>query len=247
MRSKKDYVLYHIDTIRDMVSNNVPKVQIAKELNLKVDTLSRYLKEFGIKYCGNQGRKGFSFPERKTSINKYLNNEVIVSNSTLRKRLIEEGLKDNKCECCGLSIWMDKPIPLELHHKDGNHYNNNLTNLAILCSNCHMQAHNYSNISLNKDFSLKKRKPITRMFNKIRNSKELHKCEYCGKDTSIKNKFCSNECYRLSRRCNIPDVASLISKFKELKSFVSVSKFYGVSDNAVRKWCKNYNILHIVK
>jgi 5-methylcytosine-specific restriction endonuclease McrA len=67
------------------------------------------------------------------------------NNSTKRKRLIEDGYKEEKCECCGLSEWMGKPIPLELHHKDFNHYNNSIENLEILCSNCHMQKHNYCN------------------------------------------------------------------------------------------------------
>lgn len=62
-----------------------------------------------------------------------------------KKLLIERGIKENKCECCGLSEWIGKPIPLELHHKDFNHYNNSLDNLQVLCANCHMQAHNYCN------------------------------------------------------------------------------------------------------
>ena len=65
--------------------------------------------------------------------------------STKRRKLIEEGIKEEKCEICGFSEWMGKPIPLELHHKDFNHYNNSLDNLQILCANCHMQAHNYCN------------------------------------------------------------------------------------------------------
>lgn len=28
-------------------------------------------------------------------------------------------------------------LPLELHHKDCNHFNNTLDNLQILCPNCH--------------------------------------------------------------------------------------------------------------
>lgn len=52
-----------------------------------------------------------------------------VTNSAKRKRLIEEGIKEAKCEICNLSEWMGKPIPLELHHIDFNHYNNNLDNL----------------------------------------------------------------------------------------------------------------------
>ena len=33
-----------------------------------------------------------------------------------------------------------------------------------------------------------------------------------------------------------------INKFKELKSFVAVGKFYNVSDTTIRKWCKKYEI-----
>lgn len=59
-------------------------------------------------------------------------------------------LKGGVCTSCGLSEWMGKPIPLELHHKDFNHYNNSLDNLQILCANCHMQAHDYCNYKKNK-------------------------------------------------------------------------------------------------
>jgi predicted hotdog family 3-hydroxylacyl-ACP dehydratase len=38
----------------------------------------------------------------------------------------------------------NQPIPLELHHIDGNHHNNSLSNLQILCPNCHAQQSNNS-------------------------------------------------------------------------------------------------------
>ena len=34
-------------------------------------------------------------------------------------------------------------IPLEVHHKDGNHENNLEENLQLLCPNCHAQTENY--------------------------------------------------------------------------------------------------------
>ena len=46
-------------------------------------------------------------------------------------------LRGRKCECCGIENWLDKPINLEIHHKDGNRLNNNLNNLQLLCPNCH--------------------------------------------------------------------------------------------------------------
>ena len=70
--------------------------------------------------------KGKKSPSRKSAEEFILGNS---GNSAKRKRLIEDGLKEAKCERCGLSEWMGLPIPLELHHIDFNHYNNNLDNL----------------------------------------------------------------------------------------------------------------------
>ena len=62
----------------------------------------------------------------------------------LKKRLFEEGLKEYKCECCGISKWNDKYITLQLHHINGIHNDNRLSNLQILCPNCHSQIDNFS-------------------------------------------------------------------------------------------------------
>ena len=51
--------------------------------------------------------------------------DVLVENSTwtstyhLKERLFKERLKEKKCECCGRSEWLGKPIALELHHING--------------------------------------------------------------------------------------------------------------------------------
>lgn len=121
----------------------MPLVQVARNLNVKYDTLKKYLKILNIEYRKNPNRKGIPHKEARASIDRILQSNC--NNSVKRKRLIEEGIKEEKCECCGLSEWMGKPIPLELHHKDFNHYNNNIDNLQVLCANCHMQAHNYCN------------------------------------------------------------------------------------------------------
>ena len=42
------------------------------------------------------------------------------------------------CEKCGnLGKWNNKNLKLQIHHRDGNHHNNTLSNLMIVCPNCH--------------------------------------------------------------------------------------------------------------
>ena len=58
-------------------------------------------------------------------------------------------LRGHKCESCGLGKWKDKPIPLEVHHIDGNELNSELSNLQILCPNCHALTDNYKGKNIN--------------------------------------------------------------------------------------------------
>ena len=73
----------------------------------------------------------------RTPIEKYLNNEQTITSWKLKNRLVAEGYLQEKCCSCGLTEWLGYPIPLELHHKDGNKENNSLENLELRCPNCH--------------------------------------------------------------------------------------------------------------
>jgi 5-methylcytosine-specific restriction endonuclease McrA len=52
-------------------------------------------------------------------------------------------LRGHQCECCKCKDWLDNPIPLEVHHIDGDRLNNELSNLQLLCPNCHALTDNY--------------------------------------------------------------------------------------------------------
>lgn len=53
------------------------------------------------------------------------------------------GLRSHKCELCQLTTWQNQPIPLELHHVDGDRTNNTLENYQLVCPNCHAMTDNW--------------------------------------------------------------------------------------------------------
>jgi DNA-binding CsgD family transcriptional regulator len=61
----------------------------------------------------------------------------------LKQRLIKAGLKENRCEECGITEWRGKPLNMALHHVNGDSIDNRLENLQLLCHNCHAQTPNY--------------------------------------------------------------------------------------------------------
>jgi hypothetical protein len=65
------------------------------------------------------------------------------SRAHLKQRLIKEGLKENRCEECGLTTWRGKPFSMQLHHINGDGRDNRLENLAFLCADCHAQTDTY--------------------------------------------------------------------------------------------------------
>jgi hypothetical protein len=68
--------------------------------------------------------------------------------SHLKQRLLDEGLKTNRCEQCGLAEWRGKPLNMALHHVNGDGKDNRLLNLELLCPNCHAQTENFAGRNL---------------------------------------------------------------------------------------------------
>lgn len=119
--------------------------EAAAELKMHFNTFKRRAVKLNV-YEPNQSGKGIS---KKHNGNKIELKEILegkhpsYQTNKLRIRLINEGIKEHKCESCGIEEWMNNPISLELDHIDGDRTNHTLDNLRILCPNCHSQTSTY--------------------------------------------------------------------------------------------------------
>lgn len=129
----------------EVCQNTKSMAKAAAVLELHFNTFKKKAIELGV-YLPNQSGKGLS---KRDNGSKIPLNEILegkhpqYQTNKLRIRLIKEGLKMHRCECCGIENWMNKPISLELDHIDGNRTNHILENLRILCPNCHSQTSTY--------------------------------------------------------------------------------------------------------
>ena len=122
--------------------------EAARRLGMHYNTFIRWAKKLNC-YTPNQSGKG----TKKGQYSSRISTQDILDGKypdygtyKLKRRLIQEGYKEDKCELCG---WAQKRnpddefTPCELHHKDGNSRNHLLDNLIILCPNCHSLTDNY--------------------------------------------------------------------------------------------------------
>jgi hypothetical protein len=145
-----------------------------------------------------------------------------VNTDIIKKRMFRDGVKEKKCEICKRKKWNGKEIPLEIHHKDGDRWNNVLNNLEIICPNCHAQTNNNSGKNIKKVEKIEKK----------------YYCPNCGEEKLEKSPQCV-KCTNISRRkvLNRPDRNILLEEIKT-NGYVKTGKKYGVSDNAIRKWLR---------
>lgn len=66
-----------------------------------------------------------------------------IPRASLKRLILEAGVKREVCERCGIDEWRGRPLSIALHHVNGDPDDNRLENIRFLCPNCHSQTENY--------------------------------------------------------------------------------------------------------
>jgi transposase-like protein len=167
--------------------------------------------------------------------------EILVEHSTysrnhLKDRLYLGGLKSPVCELCGQGeLWRGSRMAMILDHVNGVRNDNRIENLRVVCPNC---AATFD----------------THCGRKNRNEVAERECMRCGATFRPKyprHRYCSRACGMRAPRSNrgVPNLAlrrverppydALVREIAET-SYLAVGRRFGVSDNAVRKWVRQY-------
>ena len=276
---------FTLNEIKAMCAKSQSYRQFALQLGYSensTDSVKRLIDEYQLDISHFKGQ-GWSKDSIDMSIFQY--NKSCKSDTMIRALTILRGWK---CEKCGRTEWEGQQIPLCVHHIDGNHINNQIENLQVLCPSCHAQTNNYCGRNKNK------RPPITdeqfvtalrqttsirqalqklginyaakyyydkahqlieenNIVQKPKKEKQQHRkstkkskiepnrCIDCDKIINNRSQRCEDCEHKRQRKTEWPQRDEL-KKLIRTQSFSSIEKKYNVSDNAIRKWCKNYNL-----
>ena len=117
--------------------------------NTTIDSLKKIIDkhQVNISHFNKEGLKQQQKPKT------YTFNEIFKENSTyapskLLNKLLYYKVKERKCENCGKTTAFYKgeeyPIPLQVHHINGNRKDHRIENLELLCPTCHALTDNYA-------------------------------------------------------------------------------------------------------
>lgn len=262
--------------LQDLLDSNGTYTAILEAAGINssssTNTLKRIINEYNLDTSKFEENKNLykkqmakKFLCSEYDIESKLNKNTKVNSHKLRNKLIEFGYKENKCELCGISEWMGKPVKLQLHHIDGDHYNNELSNLQILCPNCHSMTDNFGvynskrvkevlvctecgiKISRNSKSGLcascshkHKRKNAKKKYN----SKIKIICPCCKTNLMNSTSTMCESCYKNEKIEKLYNIISRDNLKDLIRSipFTRIGDMYKVTDNTIRKWCDKYNL-----
>jgi len=186
-------------------------------------TLGKRIEEEGIdvEHIKNNTDK-YNYSKEKKPIEIYLVKNSTYHRGHLKRRLLNEGLLENKCYECGAEPkWRGKELVMVLDHINGVNNDNRLENLRMLCPNCNSQTDTFAGRNLEK---------------------KARFCKKCGDEIhkGTKNNRC-RRCYgETIRKVKDRPTYEVLKKEIEEMGYEGTGRKYGVSGNAVKKWLKKY-------
>lgn len=179
---------------------------------------------------------------QQRGLNRGLNrclSEVLVDHSSysrkdVKRRLFTEGVKERVCELCGQDEeWRGRRMGLVLDHINGVRDDHRLENLRIVCPNCNATLDTHCGRSARVH-------PIER---------ECALCSRTFRPNYGAQRYCSRACGSRSspsrgprpgqRRVERPPYAQLVAEVSA-EGWSATGRRYEVSDNAVKKWARQY-------
>lgn len=244
---------YTIEELTKVVAESYSYAECLRKFDIPVhgsmyNTLKARIKQHELSiehFTGVRWNKGLKkeFTPKYTTQDILANIVPYVSGAALRKRLTKEGYFDEKCYGCHLTEWRGKPIPLELDHINGDHYDNTLVNLTVLCPNCHAMTETYAgkNIKVKPTNDPKPKWVMVRQL-KTRLKKDCPICKQGFETLSQKQVYCSKSCAKWhgsSREVvSKADLAILIWKHP----FTTIAKMYNVSGKTIGNYCRRFDL-----
>ena len=159
-----------------------------------------------------------------------------------------------KCACCGYDRCKQA---LELHHLDPLQkdftiaQNTNrawetvckeLPKTIMVCANCHREIHAgiIDNNLLKSNFNESRANEIGLQLKETK-EKKVSYCKDCGREITFGAVRCV-ECHSLNKRAVERPERNQLKQDIRTMSMTNVGKKYGVTDNAVRKWCDSMDL-----
>lgn len=188
---------------------------------------------------------------------------ILSNDGTVRRKQFKK-IRDYICSECKLgAVWNNKPITLQLDHINGIKKDNHVSNLRWLCPNCHSQtdtfcSKNHKNHKNPKNRLTYKMSVIEKIMIDLKSMPDKDFQEFISKNsyTDIAAKYHTSPTTveRVFFKMKIKKPKKGISKLKyvpskeelekmiQKKSFTSIGKAFGISDNGVRHWCSKLGV-----
>ena len=138
---------------RDLIAKSGSKADVIRDLGLAVGAaqyrvLDKRIKELGVDttHFAERIRQRRSVASRgkAKSLESIMKKNSTYQTCKLKLRLIDKGILEEKCESCGVGTsWNGKKLALHLDHINGVRNDHRLSNLRLLCPNCHSQTDTY--------------------------------------------------------------------------------------------------------